>query len=127
MNISGLDGELPDGFPDVETIERLANEFFQAPPGGPTPGIPDTASLNPLNPLGGTAAPVISLPGEAELRALLAPAGVAARASVFRSVLFSRICARESARSQRYPLHGRTRVIRRFAGPPRLSNSCKSG
>ena len=76
MNISGLDGELPDGFPDVETIERLANEFFQAPPGGPTPGIPDTASLNPLNPLGGTAAPVISLPGEAELRALLAPAGL---------------------------------------------------
>ena len=76
MNISGLDGELPDGFPDVETIERLANEFFQAPPGGPTPGIPDTASLNPLNPLGGTAAPVISMPGEAELRALLAPAGL---------------------------------------------------
>ena len=74
MNISGLDADLPNGFPDVEAIQRLANQFFQAPPNEPAPGIPDTASLDPANPLGGTSAPVIGLPGEAELRELLAPA-----------------------------------------------------
>jgi cysteine desulfurase/selenocysteine lyase len=35
--------------------------------------VPDTASLDPLNPLGGTVAPAIGIPGEAELRSLLAP------------------------------------------------------
>jgi len=69
MNISGLDAGLPDGFPDVETIERLANQFFQAPP-----GLPDSAPLDALNPLGGTVPPVVGIPGEAELRALLTPA-----------------------------------------------------
>ena len=76
MTISGLDADLPEGFPDVETIQRMANEFFQPPPGGRTPGIPDTASLDPLNPLAGTAVPVVGIPGEAELRALLAPVGL---------------------------------------------------
>jgi cysteine desulfurase/selenocysteine lyase len=69
MNISGLDAGLPDGFPDVETIERLANQFFQAPP-----GVPDSAPLDALNPLAGTLPPVVGIPGEAELRALLTPA-----------------------------------------------------
>src|ERR1700684_3834487 len=73
MNINGLEAGLPEGFPDVELIERLANQLFQAPPSGTAPGIPDTASLDPLNPLGGTAVPVIGIPGEAELRALLTP------------------------------------------------------
>jgi cysteine desulfurase / selenocysteine lyase len=72
MNTSGLESGLPESFPDVETIERLANEFFQAPPSSGS-SRPDTALLDPLNPLGGTAAPVIGLPGEAELRALLTP------------------------------------------------------
>jgi cysteine desulfurase/selenocysteine lyase len=74
MNTSGLEGGLPEGFPDVAIIERLANEYFQAPPTGSTiTGIPDTAALDPLNPLAGTAAPVIGIPGEAELLALLTP------------------------------------------------------
>jgi cysteine desulfurase/selenocysteine lyase len=72
MNISGLDANLPEGFPDLATIERLANRLFQAPPAGATPGIPDNASLDPRNPLGATSAPTIGLPGEAELRVLLA-------------------------------------------------------
>jgi cysteine desulfurase/selenocysteine lyase len=50
----------------VETIERLANWFFQAPP-----GVADGAPLDALNPLAGTLPPVIGIPGEAELRALL--------------------------------------------------------
>ena len=33
MNTSGL--ELPEGWPDVRTLERLANEFFSAVPGTP--------------------------------------------------------------------------------------------
>jgi len=74
MNISGLEAELPEGFPDVKLIERLANEIFHEPAaGGTAPPIPDTASLNPLNPLGGTVAPTLGVPGEAELRSLLAP------------------------------------------------------
>jgi cysteine desulfurase/selenocysteine lyase len=62
---------LPQDWPDVGTIERLANQFFQAPPTAP-PGIPATDSLDPLTPLGGTMAPAVGLPGEAELRELLA-------------------------------------------------------
>ncbi len=68
---------LPQGWPDVGTIERLANQFFQAPPGAP-PAIPATDSLDPLSPLGGTSSPLIGIPGEGELRELLAqfvPAG----------------------------------------------------
>jgi|CZKS01.1.fsa_nt_gi cysteine desulfurase/selenocysteine lyase len=71
---------LPQGWPDVATIERLANQFFQAPPGAPA-SIPSTDSLDPLSPLGGTASPLIAIPGEGELRELLAqfvPAGTSA-------------------------------------------------
>ncbi len=58
MNISGLNPGLPGGFPDVELIERLANEIFrEAPAGATAPSIPSTASLDPLNPLGSTVAP----------------------------------------------------------------------
>jgi cysteine desulfurase/selenocysteine lyase len=70
---------IPQGWPDVATIERLANQFFQAPPTAPPP-IPSTDSLDPLTPLGGTMAPVVAFPGEGELRELLAqfaPAGEA--------------------------------------------------
>ena len=74
---AGLPPDLPSGWPDVGTIERLANQFFQAPP-GLAPTIPATDSLDPLNPLAGTAPPTIEFPGEGELRELLAqfvPAG----------------------------------------------------
>jgi cysteine desulfurase/selenocysteine lyase len=62
---------LPQGWPDVATIERIANQFFQAPAGA-SPAIPATDSLDALTPLGGTAAPLIGIPGEGELRELLA-------------------------------------------------------
>src|ERR1035441_9646828 len=81
MNINGpAEVSLPQGWPDAETIERLANQLFEALPSA-TATIPSTASLDPLNPMGGTPAPAIELPGEAELRALLElalPAGGAA-------------------------------------------------
>ena len=81
MNTNGPEEvSLPQGWPDAETIERLANQFFEALPGA-TATIPSTASLDPLHPLGGAPAPAIELPGEAELRALLdlaPPAGGAA-------------------------------------------------
>src|ERR1035438_687341 len=81
MNTNGPEeASLPQGWPDAETIERLANQFFEALPGA-TATIPSTASLDPLHPLGGAPAPAIELPGEAELRALLdlaPPAGGAA-------------------------------------------------
>jgi cysteine desulfurase/selenocysteine lyase len=76
MNTSGLDAGLPTGFPDVETIERLANQFFQA-----LPGAPGGAPLDALNPLAGTIPPVVGIPGEAELRALLTPAKALPQAS----------------------------------------------
>jgi cysteine desulfurase / selenocysteine lyase len=72
---------LPQGWPDVGTIERLANQFFQAPPAvlgapppiqGAPPAIPATDSLDPLTPLGGTTAPAVGLPSEGELHELLA-------------------------------------------------------
>ncbi|MGD0299954.1 MAG: family 2A encapsulin nanocompartment cargo protein cysteine desulfurase [Bryobacteraceae bacterium] len=66
-----LPPDLPSGWPDVATIERLADQFFQSPPGAP-PAIPATDSLDPLTPLGGTTAPVVAFPGEGELRELLA-------------------------------------------------------
>jgi cysteine desulfurase/selenocysteine lyase len=71
MNTSEPGAGLPGGFPDVDIIERLANQFFQA-----SPGVPDTFSRDQLNPLGGNAAvavPAAGMPGEAELRSLLAP------------------------------------------------------
>jgi cysteine desulfurase/selenocysteine lyase len=75
MNTSGLEAGLPEDFPDVETMERLANQFFRAIPGAAS-DVVDTASFNPVNPLAGTAVPVVGIPREAELRTLLAPAGV---------------------------------------------------
>jgi cysteine desulfurase/selenocysteine lyase len=77
MNTNGPEANLPEGWPDLETIERLANRFFNATP-ETAPAIPSTDSLDPLNPLGGTAAPAIEIPGEAELRALLTPVAPAA-------------------------------------------------
>jgi cysteine desulfurase/selenocysteine lyase len=66
MNTNDADAvRPPQGWPEVEAIERLANQFFEALP---------TSSLDPLSPLAEATAPVIGLPGEAELRALLAPA-----------------------------------------------------
>jgi len=84
MNISGLDGSTsPLGWPDAASLERLANEFFSAPPGAPlvnpappAAGYDGLASiphdLDGTVPLSGGAPAGIGLPGEAELRALLA-------------------------------------------------------
>src|SRR6202142_4371116 len=77
---ASLPPDLPSGWPDIGTVERLANQFFQAPFGAPA-SIPSTDSLDPLSPLGGTAAPLIGIPGEGELRELLAqfvPGGTSA-------------------------------------------------
>jgi cysteine desulfurase / selenocysteine lyase len=66
----------PDGFglPDVETLTRLANQFFSEWPGkdaaAPTPA-PVPQDLRADAPLGRTLTPSISLPWEAELKALL--------------------------------------------------------
>jgi cysteine desulfurase / selenocysteine lyase len=75
----------PDGWPDVAALERLANEFFSAPPSfstppgasAPPPGL-DGISHElkgdiplPGTSFGGSAPAAIGLPGEAELRALL--------------------------------------------------------
>ena len=89
MSTTGPDeASLPQGWPDVATIEQLANRFFSALPGEAS-AVPSTDSLDPLNPVGGTApasvlgtthAPSIGLPGEAELRALLTPAAAEAPA-----------------------------------------------
>src|ERR1700684_362175 len=67
----------PNGWPDVATLERLANEIFSSPPGVDQ----ISSSANPLAgvshelkgdvPLQGVGRPAISLPGEAELQALL--------------------------------------------------------
>jgi cysteine desulfurase/selenocysteine lyase len=76
MNISGLDATgLPQDWPDAGAIERLANQFFSALPNGTPPDAPASPLLeapDPSNPLGGTAVPALGLPGDAELRALLA-------------------------------------------------------
>ena len=80
MNISGLSPDLPPGLPDVQELARLANEFFSARPGeditirsapeSPGPGsIPH--DLGGKVPLGGAAPLPVTLPGEAELKALL--------------------------------------------------------
>jgi cysteine desulfurase/selenocysteine lyase len=69
MNISG-----PEGFgpPDVETLTRLANQFFNEWPGkDAAPGMPVPQDLRADVPLGRTLAPSIILSGEPELKALL--------------------------------------------------------
>ena len=73
--------EFPQGWPDVQTLERLANEYFSAVPGS----IPREAPLSSVPqdlggsvPLAGSvpstvAIPsLVSIPGESELQALLA-------------------------------------------------------
>jgi len=80
MNTSGHDPDLPKGWPDVEALSRLANEFFAARPGQ------DAGSQNaagPVNsnsfangfdgevPLASSAPSPVTIPGEAELRAVL--------------------------------------------------------
>jgi cysteine desulfurase/selenocysteine lyase len=77
MNISGLEGNISGlenfGSWDVEALTRLANQFFNERQGG-APVVPDWARDVPINrdvPLGRTIAPVVPLPGEAELQALL--------------------------------------------------------
>src|SRR5580658_8889181 len=81
MTTSG-DPKWPAGWPDAAALERLANEFFSAPLGVDPLGV-DPLGVDPLEsqvlkgdiPLAGRAPgvspPAISLPGEAELQALL--------------------------------------------------------
>jgi cysteine desulfurase/selenocysteine lyase len=58
---------------DVDTLARLANEYFSAWPGkdapAPAPPVPQSFGLDPAN----FAPQAVGLPGEAELRALLEP------------------------------------------------------
>ncbi|MGA2214052.1 MAG: cysteine desulfurase, partial [Bryobacteraceae bacterium] len=69
----------PEGFglPDVETLTRLANQFFSERPGAELPGnaapaaAPGVPDWERDVPLGRTLAPSVTLPGEAELKALL--------------------------------------------------------
>src|SRR5580698_3564660 len=68
MNTSGSDF----GLPNVEALTKLANQFFNDWPGKDTA----LAALVPQDlrsdvPLGKTLAPSMTLPGEAELKALL--------------------------------------------------------
>jgi cysteine desulfurase/selenocysteine lyase len=71
MNINSPEqANLPPGWPDVETLQSLANQFFDAVPGG-APSAPPNSSFDLPGPLGPTPAPVIEIPGEAELRSLL--------------------------------------------------------
>jgi cysteine desulfurase / selenocysteine lyase len=80
---SGPDGfGLPDGFslPDVETLTRLANQFFSDWPGKDVVAAAPPGSIGSIPqdfgagvPLGRTLAPAVTLPGEAELKALLSP------------------------------------------------------
>jgi cysteine desulfurase / selenocysteine lyase len=80
MSTSEQNTELPQGWPDIETLARLANEFFTARPGEDATR---RASAEPINinsiphdlngegPLAKSVPSPVSLPGEAELRALL--------------------------------------------------------
>jgi len=94
MSTSDASG-LPQGWPDAETLERMANQFFAALPGAGAPSLPVAQSTPaPAVPhdlrgdvdlksvLGSTPSlPVIGLPGEAELLALLGASSPAAPAS----------------------------------------------
>ena len=62
-----LPENLPEAWPDTETLSRLANELFAARPGGPSIPLDLTADV----PLGQSAPSPVTLPGEAELKALL--------------------------------------------------------
>src|SRR5580698_4005284 len=73
MSTSGDRGPSLKGWPDAATLERLANEFFSAPP-----GVDPVNKLDPIPhdlkgdfPGIGTAPTAIGLPGEAELEAHL--------------------------------------------------------
>jgi cysteine desulfurase/selenocysteine lyase len=60
------------GLPDVETLTRLANQFFNDWPGkDAATGVPIPQDLRADVPLGRTLVPSITLPGEVELKALL--------------------------------------------------------
>ncbi|MEI9811520.1 MAG: family 2A encapsulin nanocompartment cargo protein cysteine desulfurase [Acidobacteriota bacterium] len=68
MSTSDLDpfhGSLPQSWPDVETLAQLASEWFATPPGASTAA--PTASSAPIETVFSP-----ELPGEAELKALLA-------------------------------------------------------
>ena len=94
MSTSDASG-LPQGWPDAETLERMANQFFAALPGAGAPSLPVAQSTPaPAVPhdlrgdvdlksvLGSTPSlPAIGLPGEAELLALLGGSSPAAPAS----------------------------------------------
>src|SRR5580693_4998218 len=69
----GLQDGSSDGLPDIETLSRLANEFFAAIPGKAAPaGLPNISHhLEGDVPLAGSRPSAVGLPGEAELRALL--------------------------------------------------------
>jgi cysteine desulfurase/selenocysteine lyase len=84
MNTSGRDPVLPEGlpheWPDVETLARLANQFFSAAPSEDAGARPASASpdLNSIphdlrgeGPLASSTPLPVGLPGEAELKALL--------------------------------------------------------
>ena len=74
----GLPDELPEGWPEIETLARLANEFFSAKPGETVPDAHTPASPEPANfdlngdvPLGRSAPSPVALPGASELQALI--------------------------------------------------------
>jgi len=83
----GLSGSLPASWPDIETLTRLANEFFSAKPGDPVVGHapagptasghtaaapePAPSELNADVPLGRTAPSPVHLPVEADLKSFL--------------------------------------------------------
>jgi cysteine desulfurase/selenocysteine lyase len=86
---------LPQGWPDAETLERMANQFFTALPGAGAPSLPVAQSTPALavpqdlrgdvdlkSVLGSTPSlPAIGFPGEAELLALLGGSSPAVPAS----------------------------------------------
>src|ERR1700690_4551025 len=89
MNTSGRDTDLPKGWPDADTLARLANEFFSAPPGE---AAADTRpALDPIQlssipyefggevPLASSVPLPVALPGEAELKAVLDGIEIASR------------------------------------------------
>jgi cysteine desulfurase/selenocysteine lyase len=81
MNTSGRDPDLPKGWPDADTLARLANEFFSAPPGeaaADTRPAVDPIQLSSIPyefggevPLASSVPLPVALPGEAELKAVL--------------------------------------------------------
>ncbi len=83
MSTSDTSG-LPQGWPDVETMERMANQFFVTLPVAGSPSLPAgmRGDVDLKSVLGSTPpVPVIGLPGEAELRALLGTSSSETRAT----------------------------------------------